>query len=113
VALRVLAYSLVPGPNMTVYAPEVAALSRNTGVDGGVLLGIVMAHEIGHVLLNSNSHSAQGIMVARWRAEDLRAAERRALRFLPGEIRMLRYEVASRDRMAAVAVASRLGPGHR
>jgi hypothetical protein len=38
------------------------------------LLGFVIAHELGHLLLGAGSHSAKGIMQANWGAEALRAA---------------------------------------
>jgi hypothetical protein len=36
------------------------------------LLGHVLAHEIGHLLLRSNSHPLSGIMSGRWRGEESR-----------------------------------------
>ncbi len=41
------------------------------------ILGNVMAHELGHLLLGSNSHTATGIMRARWQGEELRRAGER------------------------------------
>ena len=37
-----------------------------------VILGDVIAHEIGHLLLGTNSHSRTGIMCGRWDREYLR-----------------------------------------
>ncbi len=39
-----------------------------------VILGHAAAHEIGHLLLGSNSHSPQGLMRARWSRQDLQNA---------------------------------------
>jgi hypothetical protein len=44
------------------------AAFHNTAVQHG--LGHVMAHEIGHVLLGVNSHSAEGLMRAAWEPWD-------------------------------------------
>jgi hypothetical protein len=39
---------------------------------GHALLGNVLAHEVGHLLLGSKSHSVSGIMAAHWNGEELR-----------------------------------------
>ncbi len=44
-------------------------------------LGSVMAHELGHLLLGSNSHSRAGIMRAHWQGEDLYRLARGNLQF--------------------------------
>jgi hypothetical protein len=44
-------------------------------------LGNVMAHELGHLLLGSNSHSGMGIMRAHWQNEELRRLSRGGLWF--------------------------------
>jgi hypothetical protein len=55
-------------------------------------LGNVMAHELGHLLLGSNSHSGVGIMRARWQGEDLRRMSRGGLWFTIEEA----YRMSSR-----------------
>ena len=45
------------------------------------LLGNVMAHELGHLLLGSNSHSRAGIMRAHWQGEELNLLSRGNLWF--------------------------------
>jgi hypothetical protein len=49
--------------------------------DPAVVLGITLAHEIGHLLLQSATHSLAGVMKARLVPEDVAAAERGSLRF--------------------------------
>jgi len=39
-----------------------------------VILGVVIAHEVGHLLLGTNSHSRTGIMCGKWDGESLRLA---------------------------------------
>jgi hypothetical protein len=63
------------------------------------LLGLAMAHELGHLLLRSAAHSVTGIMRARWTEEGLRDDDRGRLRFMPGEAESMRSEV--RRRMGA------------
>jgi hypothetical protein len=45
------------------------------------LLGTVIAHELGHLLLGPNAHSKWGLMCARWSHEVLLAADRGDLNF--------------------------------
>ncbi|HEY6290726.1 MAG TPA: hypothetical protein VI455_04080 [Terriglobia bacterium] len=52
-----------------VYPYRVAGLAVG-GVWDYQILGHAMAHEIGHLLLGANSHTATGIMRAFWRPED-------------------------------------------
>jgi hypothetical protein len=46
-----------------------------------VILGHGMAHELGHLLLGTNSHSSSGLMRAHWTGEDLAMASKGNLRF--------------------------------
>jgi len=63
---------------------------------GHALLGNVLAHEIGHLLLGSNSHSVSGIMSAHWNGEELRRVSEATTFFAPSQSRVLRDRVASR-----------------
>ena len=49
----------------TVYADRAESVARGAGIDPRRVLGLAIAHEIGHVLLNSNSHAASGIDACR------------------------------------------------
>jgi len=62
------------------------------------LLGHVLAHEIGHLLLRSNSHSISGIMSGRWAGGELRTISEGAMFFMPHESKVLR------DRLLSVAL---------
>jgi hypothetical protein len=64
---------------------------------GHALLGDVLAHEIGHLLLGSNSHSISGIMSAHWYGEELRQISEAAMLFAPSQSQMMRDRVASRQ----------------
>ena len=59
------------GTLATVYADRVDALAAQAGLDGGVLLGRAIAHEIGHLLLGTATHGRQGLMRALWRMDEL------------------------------------------
>ena len=64
--------------------------------DEPTLLGAVIAHELGHVLLHSREHSASGIMVMRFRPHDVASAARGELLFQRSEIRRIHAEAARR-----------------
>jgi hypothetical protein len=57
---------------------------------GHALLADVMAHEIGHLLLGSTSHSAGGIMCAHWNYEGPRNVAEGVMSFLPAQSRIIR-----------------------
>ena len=56
------------GPNTvaTVYAAAIAERARRDGTPLATIVGRVSAHEIGHLLLGTNSHTLAGIMRAKW-----------------------------------------------
>jgi hypothetical protein len=60
------------------------------------LLGLAMAHELGHLLLRSPKHSATGIMRARWTEKGLAEDDRGYLRFTTGEAQSMQNEVRRR-----------------
>lgn len=55
------------------YSTRFAYVSEEL-LDEGAMLGYVIAHEVGHLLLGVNSHSAEGLMCAHWRREELHHA---------------------------------------
>jgi hypothetical protein len=59
------------------------------------VLGHVMTHEIGHLLLGSNAHSHLGIMQARWHRDQLRSIAVGGLLFTPGQAAQMRARVSS------------------
>lgn len=55
----------------------------------GIILGGVLAHELGHVLSRSDYHDAHGLMSAKWAGDDLHAIEFKPLAFSPEESRYI------------------------
>lgn len=92
------------GDVATVFYKRVANLT--SGWDGDehetpILLGDVVAHEIGHLLLGTNSHSPTGIMSAKWDREYLRLARMGFQRFSPGQSSSMRATLLLRNRQLA------------
>ena len=72
-----------------------------------VLLGYALAHEVGHLLLGTNSHSPNGIMRARWTEKELRLASAGCVSFFPQQAAKMRAEVGKRVAVAASVEATR------
>jgi hypothetical protein len=82
----------------TVLADAVRAMAARTGADTGTLLGRVIAHELGHLLLGSSTHSEAGLMRARWHDDDLRQDRPLDWRFSAADARKMRRALQARAR---------------
>jgi hypothetical protein len=60
------------GKYCDVFFDRVEEAHRRYGADRSQLLGTVVAHELGHLLLGSRAHSQIGIMAPVWEEESLR-----------------------------------------
>src|SRR6516164_8722210 len=82
-----------------VFYSNVEALARRqsrTHVGTALILGHAMAHEIGHLLLDQQSHSPTGIMRGDWNLKDLQDAVFGYLLFTPQQAEVIRTEVGRR-----------------
>jgi hypothetical protein len=79
-----------------VFYDRVRDFDRRGRIDTWIVLGYVIAHELGHLLLPVNSHASDGIMQADW---DPKLISRAGgfLSFSPDQGRLLRLRVATRD----------------
>ena len=89
------------GGHAYVFLQRVVEICENGRFPEEIILGDLMAHEVGHVLLGSNSHSPQGIMSAKLSPADLRLAIDSLLFF------DARQAATIRDRLAGPRVAKR------
>jgi hypothetical protein len=79
---------------------RIQQMHRNSGVGEARLLGTVIAHEIGHLLLGPHAHSLAGIMCAHWHKEELRLIGIGCMGFTPDQSVRMRARIAppkSRD----------------
>ena len=113
-----LGYSLVAANSgsatlATVFGDRVTHLAGRTRVDSAIVLGRAMAHEVGHLLLDSGDHSADGLMRAHWSDRALREADTRWL-FSIDQSRRIRAAVLARSGpsadLLAVSIARREEP---
>jgi hypothetical protein len=94
----------------TVYADLVTSVARGAGVSSRVVLGRAIAHEIGHVLLNTNSHPQTGLMRAAWSRKELRRNEAGDWRFLDREAARMRDAATARAGVHQESTNSRVSP---
>jgi hypothetical protein len=85
------------GQYCDVFFDRIKAAQENT--DGGRLLGVVAAHELGHLLLGSRAHSRVGIMEPIWEQESVRKLGMGLLLFTPDQARFMRRRIAEEDRL--------------
>jgi hypothetical protein len=92
--------ALVPrqghGHFISLFVDCVHVAADRLSVAEDVVLGGVLAHEIGHLLLGTNSHGSIGLMQAQPRPIDWQRAAHDALGFTKDETRRLREAVRRR-----------------
>jgi hypothetical protein len=83
----------------SVFYHRVEIAAREFGVSRAVILGHVLAHEVGHLLLGTDSHSPNGIMRALWTEKELLNASAARLVFLPQQAAVMRTDVMARTKL--------------
>jgi len=78
------------GKYSDVFWKRVEDLHATSNLDLGGILGSIMAHELGHLLLGSNAHAVSGIMRAHWEGEELRRIAMGTLLFTPQQAKLMR-----------------------
>jgi len=86
-------------PNIArVYYEHVTHFAVEYELESGMasILGCVIAHEIGHLLLGPKSHYGIGIMQPRWSLPQVRQGLMGVLRFTPEQSERIRAEATRR-----------------
>ena len=77
-------------------------------------VSVAIAHELGHLLLGTNSHSVRGLMSAFWSGNQLRLASQGYLEFSDAEAERIQAALSARARAATskgqVSESSRMVP---
>lgn len=82
----------------TVYADLAEGVARRAGVATRAVLARAIAHEIGHLLLNTNTHPKAGLMRAAWSQRELRRNAAQDWEFRQSEAESMRAAIAHRHR---------------
>lgn len=80
----------------TVFVDRIVALAREATVDPQVVLGRAIAHEIGHLLLNTTRHADSGLMRALWSHAELQRNQATDWLFRDDEARAMQTALAFR-----------------
>lgn len=83
------------GNYANVYVTPLSSAKARELLPEGDLLGCIVVHELGHLLLGRNSHSNEGLMRAKWEVWDLREAARGNLLFTKAETERMRVRYFS------------------
>lgn len=94
----VLGFAILPagggfGVEACVYFHRAQRLAEARKQSLSAILGHMMVHEVGHLLLDSGGHAVSGIMAEQWESK---LAARGGLRFLPRDIKRIRANVVAR-----------------
>jgi hypothetical protein len=81
----------------SVFPDVVESVARGAAVDQRRLLGWAIAHEIGHLLLNTPEHAAAGLMRADWSRKELQRNVPADWRFLETEAATMRAALSARE----------------
>jgi hypothetical protein len=104
----VFGFSVVPVLATVYYNHALRrAKSDNAEFETPIILGSVIAHEVGHLLLGSNSHSISGVMQPRWERKQIRQAMTGTLLFTPGQAKLMQEETQTRMRLQTASVNER------
>ena len=83
----------IAGPEGGMYASVFLSRIKDSPAEANVPWDIVLAyataHEVGHLLLGADAHTARGVMKASWDREDYEAMYQRQLHFDDGQSRKL------------------------
>ena len=85
----------------SLFFDRIQDISRSADVPPELVLGPVIVHEAGHLLLGTNSHSSRGIMQPVWEADNVQALARIAVGFTDPQARLLRQKILGRMRSDA------------
>jgi hypothetical protein len=100
------------GCNADLFYDRAKAINETSRVNVSTILGHGIAHELGHLLLGTNSHAPMGLMRARWQPADLARASQGHLLFSPLESLEMRNKLAlshAQARADSHIVTARLG----
>lgn len=89
------------GRRAYVFYDRIQSYARENRLAVSQVLGHVIAHEIGHLLLPFGSHSSSGLMRGSWTPVDLRPTTRGGMAFTADQAGLIRAQLATADSVLA------------
>lgn len=90
-------FGFAAGSQATIVTERAEEITRSGEATYPVVLGITIAHELGHALLGPNSHSENGIMRPRFLGADFKKAQSTTLAFTPEQAEQMRHSISLRN----------------
>ena len=87
------------GAQADVFYEGIARLERLGKTDSAIILGAVIAHELGHLLLGADSHARTGLMRPSWSAADFSPAIAGRLAFTDDQRQSLKARLSSANQL--------------
>ncbi len=84
------------GQVAAVYGDRARKIEKEINSPEGTLLGHLVAHELGHLLLGAGSHAPTGIMHIPWYLRELELTRQGTLHFTPFEAKQMQLGVRLR-----------------
>jgi hypothetical protein len=78
------------GCTVYIFYDPISQWAEDRDISASAVLGHAIAHEVGHLLLGTDSHARAGIMRGLWTHADLRTMARTALEFTPEQSARIR-----------------------
>lgn len=72
---------------------RIALVAKASGSSTTDIMGVVIAHEVGHLMLPHGSHSNGGLMRANWNVRELRRTSRPEFAFTSGQGEIIRHRL--------------------
>ena len=91
-----LGFAIFPALASVYYDDKLRFAGDDVGLGLPTILGCFMAHEIGHLLLGSNSHSKQGVMQAEWGERQIHQALAGDLLFTSNQAQIIQINAYTR-----------------
>jgi hypothetical protein len=99
------------GKYADIFFDRISEAHDQYGIDESRLLGVVAAHEIGHLLLGLRAHTWLGIMAPKWTGESLRQMGMGRLLFTSEQAAQMRGRIRGYNSVAGYDVADGASTG--
>ncbi len=100
------------GQYCDAFFDRIQDMHQQSQVNVSRLLGTVMAHEVGHLLLGSHGHAMLGIMSPHWQAPELRRIDMGSLGFSPEQGLRMKAHIEQWQVAAGALQLARKGEHH-